>query len=330
MPKLDRHSSSRPPRRRAPSQGRVLVPSSPVLRSPFPAPYGGRRARRAERPDGAPRGCAREETQAPPEGYDNQPGGNGNVLSVKVALPLAPGESPPRALGSPTSPPSRSSASSPSRRTSPPTRDASATGSSHPVTSTAWWPSSRSTFPSSSPASSCLTSATGSDARERGGAVSIACPEVGAGNSSTSSETSRTRFARSTNAPNRRSLRARARGGSEPPPASDDVQQAIREESSSGEPPRRRPNQGALRDHDELPRVAVARVPRGRRGDVVRPFDVRDETRGLPRALAQAVERAETLVALRLSGNRLDDEKVRMVASGLADNVSVHAIRTRA
>lgn len=41
------------------------------------------------------------------------------------------------------------------------------------------------------------------------------------------------------------------------------------------------------------------------------------------RALAQAVERAETLVALRLSGNRLDDEKVRMVASGLADNVSV-------
>ena len=45
-----------------------------------------------------------------PKGYDNQPGGNGNVLSVKVALP-APANPRPRAPGSPTSP-SRSSASS--------------------------------------------------------------------------------------------------------------------------------------------------------------------------------------------------------------------------
>jgi len=41
------------------------------------------------------------------------------------------------------------------------------------------------------------------------------------------------------------------------------------------------------------------------------------------RALAKAIERAETLICLCLSGNLLDDDKVRMVASGLVDNLSV-------
>uniref|UniRef100_A0A7S0RM29 F-box domain-containing protein n=1 Tax=Pyramimonas obovata TaxID=1411642 RepID=A0A7S0RM29_9CHLO len=41
------------------------------------------------------------------------------------------------------------------------------------------------------------------------------------------------------------------------------------------------------------------------------------------RSLAKALERTETLTYLNLSGNLLDDEKVRMVASGLVDNLSV-------
>lgn len=41
------------------------------------------------------------------------------------------------------------------------------------------------------------------------------------------------------------------------------------------------------------------------------------------RSLAKAIERAETLIYLNLSGNLLDDDKVRMVASGLVDNMSV-------
>lgn len=41
------------------------------------------------------------------------------------------------------------------------------------------------------------------------------------------------------------------------------------------------------------------------------------------RSLAKAIERAETLEYLNLSGNLLDDDKVRMVASGMVDNLSV-------
>ena len=41
------------------------------------------------------------------------------------------------------------------------------------------------------------------------------------------------------------------------------------------------------------------------------------------RSLAKAIERAETLICLNLSGNLLDDDKVRMVASGMVDNLSV-------
>lgn len=41
------------------------------------------------------------------------------------------------------------------------------------------------------------------------------------------------------------------------------------------------------------------------------------------RTLAKALERTETLTYLNLSNNLLDDEKVRMVASGLVDNLSV-------
>jgi len=41
------------------------------------------------------------------------------------------------------------------------------------------------------------------------------------------------------------------------------------------------------------------------------------------RALAKAIERAETLEYLSLSGNLLDDDKIRMVASGMVDNLSV-------
>jgi hypothetical protein len=41
------------------------------------------------------------------------------------------------------------------------------------------------------------------------------------------------------------------------------------------------------------------------------------------RQLARALERTETLTYLDLSSNNMDDDKVRMVASGLVDNVSV-------
>mmetsp|Transcript_18993 Transcript_18993/g.22727 ORF Transcript_18993/g.22727 Transcript_18993/m.22727 type:complete len:422 (+) Transcript_18993:101-1366(+) len=41
------------------------------------------------------------------------------------------------------------------------------------------------------------------------------------------------------------------------------------------------------------------------------------------RALAKSLERSETLTYLNLSGNLLDDEKVRMVASGMVDNLSI-------
>jgi len=41
------------------------------------------------------------------------------------------------------------------------------------------------------------------------------------------------------------------------------------------------------------------------------------------RALAKALEKTETLTHLDLSGNMLDDDKVRMVASGMVDNLSV-------
>ena len=41
------------------------------------------------------------------------------------------------------------------------------------------------------------------------------------------------------------------------------------------------------------------------------------------RSLAKSIERTETLTYLDLSGNLLDDDKVRMVASGMVDNLSV-------
>jgi hypothetical protein len=41
------------------------------------------------------------------------------------------------------------------------------------------------------------------------------------------------------------------------------------------------------------------------------------------RQLARSLERTETLTYLDLSSNNMDDDKVRMVASGLVDNVSV-------
>jgi hypothetical protein len=41
------------------------------------------------------------------------------------------------------------------------------------------------------------------------------------------------------------------------------------------------------------------------------------------RQLARALERTETLTYLDLSSNNMDDDKVRMIASGLVDNVSV-------
>jgi hypothetical protein len=41
------------------------------------------------------------------------------------------------------------------------------------------------------------------------------------------------------------------------------------------------------------------------------------------RCLAQALTRCETLAVLSLQGNALDDDKVRMLASGLLDNISI-------
>lgn len=41
------------------------------------------------------------------------------------------------------------------------------------------------------------------------------------------------------------------------------------------------------------------------------------------RALARALERAECLTHLDLSSNGLDDDKVRMLASGLVDNITI-------
>lgn len=41
------------------------------------------------------------------------------------------------------------------------------------------------------------------------------------------------------------------------------------------------------------------------------------------RSLAHALERTETLTYLNLSGNNLDDDKMRMLASGLLDNISI-------
>ena len=41
------------------------------------------------------------------------------------------------------------------------------------------------------------------------------------------------------------------------------------------------------------------------------------------RSMARCLEYCETLVALDLSGNLLDDDKLRMLASGLVNNVSV-------
>ncbi len=41
------------------------------------------------------------------------------------------------------------------------------------------------------------------------------------------------------------------------------------------------------------------------------------------RCLAQALTRCETLTQLCLAGNGLDDDKVRMLASGLTDNISI-------
>lgn len=41
------------------------------------------------------------------------------------------------------------------------------------------------------------------------------------------------------------------------------------------------------------------------------------------RSLAKMLEKSETLVTLALPGNLLEDDKVRMIASGLVDNHSV-------
>ena len=41
------------------------------------------------------------------------------------------------------------------------------------------------------------------------------------------------------------------------------------------------------------------------------------------RSLAKTLEKCETLVTLSLAGNLLEDDKVRMIASGLVDNHSV-------
>lgn len=44
---------------------------------------------------------------------------------------------------------------------------------------------------------------------------------------------------------------------------------------------------------------------------------------GCCRCLARGLALTETLVVLELSNNGLDDDKLRMLASGLADNISV-------
>lgn len=41
------------------------------------------------------------------------------------------------------------------------------------------------------------------------------------------------------------------------------------------------------------------------------------------RSLAKTLERSEALVSLALPGNLLEDDKIRMIASGLIDNHSV-------
>ena len=41
------------------------------------------------------------------------------------------------------------------------------------------------------------------------------------------------------------------------------------------------------------------------------------------RSLAKTLEKSETLVTLALPGNLLEDDKIRMIASGLVDNHSV-------
>lgn len=41
------------------------------------------------------------------------------------------------------------------------------------------------------------------------------------------------------------------------------------------------------------------------------------------RSLAKTLEKSETLVTLALPGNLLEDDKIRMIASGLVDNRSV-------
>lgn len=41
------------------------------------------------------------------------------------------------------------------------------------------------------------------------------------------------------------------------------------------------------------------------------------------RSLAKTLEKAEALVSLSLPGNLLEDDKIRMIASGLVDNHSV-------
>lgn len=41
------------------------------------------------------------------------------------------------------------------------------------------------------------------------------------------------------------------------------------------------------------------------------------------RCLARALARTETLIVLDLTNNCLDDDKMRMLASGLADNISI-------
>ncbi len=41
------------------------------------------------------------------------------------------------------------------------------------------------------------------------------------------------------------------------------------------------------------------------------------------RSLAKTLEKSETLVSLALPGNLLEDDKMRMIASGLVDNHSV-------
>lgn len=44
------------------------------------------------------------------------------------------------------------------------------------------------------------------------------------------------------------------------------------------------------------------------------------------RSLAKTLERSEALVSLSLPGNLLEDDKIRMIASGLVDNHSVTSL----